>query len=79
MSEKRIQPDCPACGGSLFVAEGGWLTCSLIGCPDPSYATDVLRAERLRILDVQGCEAQERDARARAPLGREPGEKEPKP
>lgn len=47
MSEKlvnqRIRDRCPACGGpDLFVGTGGYLTCSLIGCPDPTAAHKLL-------------------------------------
>lgn len=35
-AERRINTRCPSCGSStLFVAEGGHLTCSLIGCKQP--------------------------------------------
>lgn len=42
-----IAARCPACGGSncLFVAEGGFITCSRIGCPDPEAAHKVLERE----------------------------------
>ena len=32
----EVEGVCPACGGgSLFVGEGGYVTCSIIGCPEP--------------------------------------------
>ncbi len=36
MSE-HIRDRCPSCGssGSLFIGTGGYLTCGLIGCPEP--------------------------------------------
>jgi hypothetical protein len=39
---------CPACGHRLlFVAVGGYVTCSLAECPDPGAASDLLeRAEQ---------------------------------
>jgi hypothetical protein len=50
MSEQKIVDKCPSCGstGTLFVGEGGYLTCSLIGCPQPgvTQAIDQLRAEK---------------------------------
>ncbi len=45
---------CPACGhsGSLFLAEGGYATCSIDKCPDPTAVADLLekriRYDRLR-------------------------------
>jgi hypothetical protein len=35
-AEPRINTPCPACGSrTLFIGEGGHLTCSLIGCKQP--------------------------------------------
>jgi hypothetical protein len=36
MSEKIVDK-CPSCGssGTLFIGKGGYLTCSLIDCPQP--------------------------------------------
>ena len=41
-----VKGRCPACGlnNTLFLAEGGWVTCSWLKCPDPSSASDALRA-----------------------------------
>lgn len=34
---------CPACGsGTLFVGDGGHVTCSLAGCPEPDAADSIL-------------------------------------
>jgi hypothetical protein len=40
----RVAGRCPACGcdGTLFVANGGYITCSLDKCPDPTLVADVL-------------------------------------
>lgn len=39
----RVQGHCPACGGeSLFVASGGYITCSRSDCPDPTALADIL-------------------------------------
>jgi hypothetical protein len=39
----RVQGKCPACGGgTLFLGSNGYVTCSLIGCPDPCAPSDVL-------------------------------------
>lgn len=38
-----VQGRCPACGGaSLFLGEGGHVTCRRLDCPDPSAADDML-------------------------------------
>ncbi|WP_416476914.1 hypothetical protein [Streptomyces sp. LKA04] len=38
-----VQGHCPACGGSsLFLGEGGHVTCSRIECPAPGEADDLL-------------------------------------
>ncbi|MFE2326102.1 DUF6085 family protein [Streptomyces sp. NPDC059385] len=38
-----VQGRCPACHGqSLFLGEGGYVTCSRIDCPDPEAATRIL-------------------------------------
>ncbi len=37
---------CPACGtASLFLAVGGHITCSVIACPDPCAAGDLLNRD----------------------------------
>lgn len=42
----QVQGHCPACGGaSLFLAEGGHVTCSRLECPRPT-AVDELLADR---------------------------------
>ncbi|MFD7093363.1 DUF6085 family protein [Streptomyces xanthophaeus] len=48
-----VQGRCPACRAtSLFLADGGYVTCSRIDCPDPEAVTKVLEqdtaADRLR-------------------------------
>jgi hypothetical protein len=44
MSYPHVQGRCPACGGSqsLFLAEGGYVTCARVECPDPEAATRLL-------------------------------------
>lgn len=43
MSYPRIQGRCPACGGtSLFVGDGGYVTCSRSDCTEPDAATTLL-------------------------------------
>src|SRR5574343_1580528 len=52
----RVAGCCPACGGaSLFVGEGGYVTCSMRPCPDPTAVADLL--ERPRGLDAESVAA----------------------
>lgn len=38
---------CPACGHkSLFAGSGGYITCSVIECPNPTAVSDALADER---------------------------------
>lgn len=38
-----VQGRCPACQGqSLFLGEGGYVTCSRADCPQPDAATSAL-------------------------------------
>ncbi len=39
---------CPACNlkGSLFLAQGGCVTCSSLSCPDPGAATHLLQSRK---------------------------------
>jgi hypothetical protein len=38
-----IKGYCPmGCGQTLFIGKGGYITCSFIHCPDPSYVSDLL-------------------------------------
>lgn len=41
---ESVKGKCPACGGSLFLGEGGYVTCSFIGCPNPSAPSELLGA-----------------------------------
>lgn len=39
----EVQGRCPACRGqSLFLGDGGYVTCARIECPEPDAATRVL-------------------------------------
>lgn len=39
----HVVGDCPACGNPvLILGEGGYVTCSLIDCPDPEAVTKLL-------------------------------------
>jgi hypothetical protein len=40
---ERVVGYCPfGCGRTLFLAEGGYVTCSLVGCPRPDAVVDLL-------------------------------------
>jgi hypothetical protein len=42
-AEGPIKGYCPmGCGETLFIAVGGYITCSLIGCPNPTAVADLL-------------------------------------
>lgn len=39
----QVQGRCPACNSaSLFLADGGYITCSWIDCPNPDAAASLL-------------------------------------
>ncbi|MCI3246350.1 DUF6085 family protein [Streptomyces spinosisporus] len=41
-----VKGRCPACrGASLFLGNGGYVTCSRLDCPNPSAADDLLHGE----------------------------------
>lgn len=43
MTFPDIQGRCPACNGStLFLADGGYITCSWIECPNPDAASQII-------------------------------------
>lgn len=63
----RVQGFCPACGKeSLFLGEGGYVTCSVLGCPVPDAATRVLDDAALREVLVEAG-AQDRKVAADPP------------
>jgi hypothetical protein len=40
---QRVAGHCPACGAtSLFLGSGGYVTCSVIECPNPTAVADLL-------------------------------------
>ena len=44
---RYVQGNCPACGhGVLVLGDGGYVTCSLIDCPDPTAVSDQLERNR---------------------------------
>lgn len=39
----KVQGQCPACGReSLFLGDGGYVTCAILECPQPEAASDLL-------------------------------------
>ncbi len=41
-----VRGRCPACGAaSLFLASGGYVTCAIIRCPNPTAVSDSLLGE----------------------------------
>jgi hypothetical protein len=43
ITDGTVQGQCPACGHEvLILGEGGYVTCSLMDCPDPEAATKML-------------------------------------
>jgi hypothetical protein len=43
---QTVQGRCPACGWtSLFLGDGGYVTCSRLDCPSPSAADQLLHGE----------------------------------
>jgi hypothetical protein len=39
-----VQGNCPmGCGNTLFVGEGGFITCSYISCPEPDAVATLLQ------------------------------------
>lgn len=38
---------CPSCGNeSLFLGDGGYVTCAILRCPEPGAASDLLERGR---------------------------------
>ncbi len=73
VANPTVQGRCPACRGtSLFLGNGGYVTCSRLDCPNPSAADELLHGTH----DVATLTAQARVATAeveRLRAGEEPG------
>lgn len=58
----KVKGCCPmGCGDTLFLGTGGYVTCSLIGCPDPSAASEILEdpeTEHIVVFDEKGFTVQ---------------------
>jgi hypothetical protein len=47
-----VRGKCPSCGSySLFLAQGGYITCAKLDCKDPCSAGDVLHADQRPLVD----------------------------
>ncbi|MFB6675572.1 DUF6085 family protein [Streptomyces sp. NPDC056390] len=56
-----VQGRCPACRAtSLFLGDGGHVTCARIDCPDPSAADDLLHSKAHDGPSVIECTANDR-------------------
>jgi len=64
----KVQGRCPACGSSsLFLGNGGYVTCSVIECAMPLLASRLLESTKLHrivqeVLRATGCDADARVA-----------------
>jgi hypothetical protein len=57
--QPKITTPCPTCGGrSLFIGDGGGLTCARLGCPTPSVEASIEARtnEHVRVLrELRTC------------------------
>lgn len=64
MTFPDIQGRCPACNGaSLFLADGGYITCRRLDCPNPDAASQIIDeqlATRAQLVRDQAVLAQVR-------------------
>lgn len=57
---QQVQGRCPACGwSSLFLGDGGHVTCSRLECPKPEGADQLLHGEQAAPTATQATEPQE--------------------
>lgn len=52
---RRVRGYCPmGCGQTLFLGDGGYVTCSLIGCPQPDAVATLLEdSEHEHIVKIE--------------------------
>lgn len=49
----KVEGQCPGCSKeSLFLAVGGYVTCSYIPCPNPSAPSDLLTTHELNVKPI---------------------------
>ncbi len=73
---ERIANRCPSCGhDSLFVANGGWLTCSWLPCLNPGL-DGALQQARLDIIRTSQLEHELEEARREAAAMRDERDRE---
>lgn len=66
---EQVKGRCPACGHTtLFVAAGGYLTCSLADCPNPTALAGHLDQEAPSCVDHPGRPADWRTIKDGQPL-----------
>jgi hypothetical protein len=52
MSLDKVAGECPmGCGRTLFLGNGGHVTCSLLGCPAPCAVDELLHAQRIERIE----------------------------
>ncbi len=71
LPSRKIAGYCPACGTrSLFVGSGGYVTCGLLGCPNPTLVADLLGDPEIEhVIDFPSDES----ARGNRPAGAKGG------
>lgn len=53
----QVKGECPACGNaSLFLASGGYVTCAVIKCPNPTAVADRLELPRPEPVELTDAE-----------------------
>lgn len=64
-----VQGRCPACSrNTLILGVGGYVTCSHLGCPDPSVASDLLDRQTSGCPDPIECDHEAALGQAEAKL-----------
>ena len=57
LDSRHLEGCCPACGmSSLFVGNGGHITCGVIGCKDPCIVDKILRTSEIEHIVIVGPE-----------------------
>ena len=50
-----VRGTCPACANNtLFLGDGGHITCSWIDCPDPAFVDNMLNEHTQQVGDTTG-------------------------
>lgn len=63
--DEQLQNKCPSCGWkTLFIGNGGWITCSNLDCKHPdldSAVQDLITQEKQNLLDEVAEQAKEQN------------------